>query len=88
MAELTLTLTLEWSVALSNRSRETLLQEANTKNQAYQSTCKSMRAFLEKIPSDQIRSSDDLSQIAAKRSSQEVRSSSGHIRVTGPLLVP
>ncbi|TNM86147.1 hypothetical protein fugu_008418 [Takifugu bimaculatus] len=51
--------------------RENLLQEANTKNQVYQSTCKSMQSFLDKIPSDQIQSSDDLSQIAAKQNSQE-----------------
>lgn len=63
-------------VVLSNCFRENLLQEANTKNQAYQSTYRSMQSFLDKLPTDQIQSSDDLSQIAAKQSSQEVRVSS------------
>lgn len=53
--------------------RESILQEANSKNQVYQSTHKSLQSFLEKIPTEQINSSDDLSQVSAKQSSQEVR---------------
>lgn len=52
--------------------RENILQEAGAKNQAYQSTYKSMQSFLDKLPAEQIHSSDDLAQVAAKQSSQEV----------------
>lgn len=53
--------------------RENILQEANTKNQVYQSTYRSMQSFLDKLPAEQISSSDDLAQVAAKQNSQEVR---------------
>lgn len=59
--------------------REKILQEANTKNQVYQSTSKSMQSFLNKLAAEQISSSDDLAQVAAKQNSQEVR------RVSRPL---
>lgn len=44
-----------------------------------------MQTFLEKIPSEQIRSSDDLSQITAKQTSQEVRMMEGALL---PLMPP
>lgn len=61
-------------------SRETILQEANNKNQMYQSSYKSMQSFLDKLPAEQINGSDDLAQVAAKQNSQEVRT-----LVTAPL---
>lgn len=54
-------------------SRESILQEANTKDQVYHSSCKSIQSFLDKLPTEQINSSDDLAQVAAKQNSQEVR---------------
>ncbi len=56
-----------------NFPRENILQEAATKNQEFQSTSKSLNSFLDKLPKNQINYNDDLSQIAAKQSSQEVR---------------
>lgn len=53
--------------------RETILQEANNKNQVYQSSYRSLQSFLDKLPAEQINSSDDLAQVAAKQNSQEVR---------------
>lgn len=47
-----------------------------------------MQTFLEKIPSDPINSSDDLSQIAARQNSQEVRRSPGHSRAFTGLVPP
>lgn len=61
-----------------NSLRENILQEAATKNQEFQSTSKSLNSFLEKLPTNQINYSDDLSQIAAKQSSQEVRRTPDH----------
>lgn len=57
---------------LINSLRENILQEATTKNQEFQSTCKSMNSFLENLPTNTIYSNDDLSQVAAKQSSQDV----------------
>ncbi|KAM6939974.1 envoplakin a [Xenentodon cancila] len=59
------------NVANQLKERENILQEASTKNQEFQSTCKSLNSFLDKLPTDQIQSSDDLSQVAEKRSSLE-----------------
>ncbi|CAG10776.1 unnamed protein product, partial [Tetraodon nigroviridis] len=59
------------NVANQLNQRENILQEAGAKNQAYQSTYKSMQSFLDKLPAEQIHSSDDLAQVAAKQSSQE-----------------
>ncbi|XP_076027242.1 envoplakin a [Genypterus blacodes] len=53
------------------KERENILQEAGVKNQAFQSSAKSMNSFLDNLPDNVIRSSDDLSQVAAKRISQE-----------------
>uniref|UniRef100_A0A667ZXF4 Envoplakin a n=1 Tax=Myripristis murdjan TaxID=586833 RepID=A0A667ZXF4_9TELE len=55
------------------KERENILQEAATKNQEFQSTSKSLNAFLDNLPKNQINPSDDLSQLSAKQSSQEVR---------------
>lgn len=55
-----------------NSLRERILQEAATKNQEFQSTSKSVNSFLENLPTNTIYSTDDLSQVAAKKSSQEV----------------
>lgn len=46
----------------------------------YQSSYKSMQSFLDNLPAEQINSSDDLAQVAAKQNSQEVRT-----LVTAPL---
>uniref|UniRef100_A0A3Q3WRL3 Uncharacterized protein n=1 Tax=Mola mola TaxID=94237 RepID=A0A3Q3WRL3_MOLML len=51
--------------------REKILQEATAKNQEFQNTCKSINSFLENLPTDQINSHDDMSQVAYKQSSQE-----------------
>lgn len=64
--------------------RETILQEASNKNQVYQSSYKSLQSFLDKLPAEQISSSDDLAQIAAKQNSQEVRTFSC-LCLTAPL---
>uniref|UniRef100_A0A668AQN9 Envoplakin a n=1 Tax=Myripristis murdjan TaxID=586833 RepID=A0A668AQN9_9TELE len=53
------------------KERENILQEAATKNQEFQSTSKSLNAFLDNLPKNQINPSDDLSQLSAKQSSQE-----------------
>lgn len=55
-----------------NSLRERILQEAATKNQEFQSTSKSVNSFLENLPTNTIYSTDDLSQVATKKSSQEV----------------
>ncbi|XP_076585532.1 envoplakin a [Chaetodon auriga] len=59
------------NVANQLKERENILQEAATKNQEFQSTCKSLNSFLNSVPTNQINSNDDLSQVAAKQSSQE-----------------
>uniref|UniRef100_A0A7N6F839 Envoplakin a n=1 Tax=Anabas testudineus TaxID=64144 RepID=A0A7N6F839_ANATE len=53
------------------QERENILQETANKNQEFQSTCKSLNSFLDNLPTNQINNNDDLSQIAAKQSSQE-----------------
>ncbi|XP_040891629.1 envoplakin a [Toxotes jaculatrix] len=53
------------------KERESLLQDAATKNQEFQSTCKSLNSFLDNLPTNQINYNDDLSQVTAKQSSQE-----------------
>lgn len=53
--------------------RENILQEATTKNQEFQSISKSMNSFLENLPTNKIYSNDDLSQVTAKQSAEEVR---------------
>ncbi|KAI3353015.1 hypothetical protein L3Q82_019597, partial [Scortum barcoo] len=59
------------NVANQLKERENIVQEAATKNQEFQSTSKSLNSFLDKLPKNQISYNDDLSQIAAKQSSQE-----------------
>lgn len=56
-----------------NSLRENILQKAATKNQEFQSIRKSTNSYLENLPTNQINLDDDLSQIAAKQSSQQVR---------------
>uniref|UniRef100_A0A3Q3F1P3 Envoplakin a n=1 Tax=Labrus bergylta TaxID=56723 RepID=A0A3Q3F1P3_9LABR len=59
------------NVANQLKERENILQDAAGKNQEFQSTSKSLKSFLDNLPKDQINPNDDLSQIAAKQSSQE-----------------
>ncbi|KAM3624301.1 uncharacterized protein V6R79_021794 [Siganus canaliculatus] len=59
------------NVANQLNHRENILQDAATKHQEFQGTCKSLNTFLENLPTNQINDTDDLSQIAAKQSSQE-----------------
>ncbi|XP_044046418.1 envoplakin a [Siniperca chuatsi] len=59
------------NVANQLNERENILQEAAIKNQEFQSTHKSLNSFLDNLPTTQINYNDDLSQIAAKQSSQE-----------------
>lgn len=53
--------------------RENILQEAGTKNQEFQSTSRSLKSFLDNLPQNQVNPNEDLSQITARQSSQEVR---------------
>lgn len=55
--------------------RESILQEAASKNQEFQATSRSLSSFLNSLPTNQISYNDDVSQVAAKQSSQDVRSS-------------
>ncbi|XP_072239613.1 envoplakin a [Leuresthes tenuis] len=59
------------NVANQLKERENILQDASTKNQEFQSTCKSLNSFLDNLPTNQINSNDDLSQVIAKQTSQE-----------------
>uniref|UniRef100_A0A8C9XJV5 Envoplakin a n=1 Tax=Sander lucioperca TaxID=283035 RepID=A0A8C9XJV5_SANLU len=61
------------NVANQLKERENILQEAATKNQEFQSTSKSLKSFLDNLPQNQINFKDDLSQVTARQSSQEVR---------------
>uniref|UniRef100_A0A8C4HZ89 Envoplakin a n=1 Tax=Dicentrarchus labrax TaxID=13489 RepID=A0A8C4HZ89_DICLA len=70
------------NVANQLKERENILQEAGTKNQEFQSTSKSLNSFLDNLPTNQINYNDDLSQITAKQSSQEVRLSGDHTEVS------
>uniref|UniRef100_A0A8C5GYT5 SH3 domain-containing protein n=1 Tax=Gouania willdenowi TaxID=441366 RepID=A0A8C5GYT5_GOUWI len=60
------------NVANQVKERESLLQEAASKNQEFQNTTKGLKSFLNNLPKNQINSTDDLSEIASKQSSQEV----------------
>jgi len=53
--------------------RESILQEAASKNQDFQSTSHSLKSFLDNLPQNTINLNDDLSQVTAKEKSQEVR---------------
>uniref|UniRef100_A0A8D3B614 Envoplakin a n=1 Tax=Scophthalmus maximus TaxID=52904 RepID=A0A8D3B614_SCOMX len=66
------------NVANQQKERENILQEAATKNQEFQSTSKSLKSFLDNVPTNQINYNDDLSQVTAKQTSQEVRRSLSH----------
>uniref|UniRef100_A0A8C5GX50 SH3 domain-containing protein n=1 Tax=Gouania willdenowi TaxID=441366 RepID=A0A8C5GX50_GOUWI len=59
------------NVANQVKERESLLQEAASKNQEFQNTTKGLKSFLNNLPKNQINSTDDLSEIASKQSSQE-----------------
>uniref|UniRef100_A0AAX7V2A8 Desmoplakin SH3 domain-containing protein n=1 Tax=Astatotilapia calliptera TaxID=8154 RepID=A0AAX7V2A8_ASTCA len=59
------------NVANQLKERESTLLETAGKNQEFQSTCKSLNSFLDNLPTNKISPNDDLSQIAAKKSSQE-----------------
>lgn len=59
------------NVANQLKERENILQEAGTKNQEFQTTCKSLNSFLDNLPTNQLRPTDDLSQISVKQRSQE-----------------
>uniref|UniRef100_A0A7N6AZ93 Desmoplakin SH3 domain-containing protein n=1 Tax=Anabas testudineus TaxID=64144 RepID=A0A7N6AZ93_ANATE len=64
------------------QERENILQETANKNQEFQSTCKSLNSFLDNLPTNQINNNDDLSQIAAKQSSQEVQLSPDYAKLS------
>ncbi|MEQ2267585.1 hypothetical protein XENORESO_007860, partial [Xenotaenia resolanae] len=53
------------------KERENVLQEASAKHKDFQSTCQSLNSFLDNLPTKQINSKDDLSQVTAKQSSQK-----------------
>uniref|UniRef100_A0A3B5B1W9 Envoplakin n=1 Tax=Stegastes partitus TaxID=144197 RepID=A0A3B5B1W9_9TELE len=59
------------NVANQLKERENILQESAAKNQEFQSANKSLNSFLNNLPTNQINPNDDVSQIAAKQSSQE-----------------
>uniref|UniRef100_A0A3Q2D307 Envoplakin a n=1 Tax=Cyprinodon variegatus TaxID=28743 RepID=A0A3Q2D307_CYPVA len=50
---------------------ENVLQEASAKHQDFQNTCQSMNSFLDNLPKNQIKPSDDLSEVSAKKNSQQ-----------------
>uniref|UniRef100_A0A8C5BKV9 Envoplakin a n=1 Tax=Gadus morhua TaxID=8049 RepID=A0A8C5BKV9_GADMO len=58
---------------LSNqlKERENLLQEVSTKNQEFQATSKSLNSFLDNMPVDQLKPTDDQAQLNAKEASQK-----------------
>ncbi|KAJ8363564.1 hypothetical protein SKAU_G00123950 [Synaphobranchus kaupii] len=53
------------------QKRENLLQEAASKNQAFQSTSQSLSSFLKNLPDNKINPSDSLSQVNTKQNSQK-----------------
>ncbi|TNN69510.1 Envoplakin [Liparis tanakae] len=53
------------------KERESILQEAASKNQDFQSTSHSLKSFLDNLPQNTINPNDDLSQVTAKEVSQE-----------------
>ncbi|KAM9770016.1 envoplakin a [Menidia menidia] len=59
------------NIANQLKERDHILQDTSTKNQEFQSTCKSLNSFLDNLPTNQINSSDDLSQVSSKQNSQE-----------------
>ncbi|XP_014844554.1 PREDICTED: envoplakin [Poecilia mexicana] len=59
------------NVANQLKERENVLQEASVKHKDFQNTCQSLNSFLDNLPTNQTNSSDDLSQLTAKQSSQK-----------------
>ncbi|XP_032418397.1 envoplakin a [Xiphophorus hellerii] len=59
------------NVANQLKERENVLQEASAKHKDFQNTCQSLNSFLDNLPTNQTNSSDDLSQLTAKQSSQK-----------------
>uniref|UniRef100_A0A3Q2UF83 Envoplakin a n=1 Tax=Fundulus heteroclitus TaxID=8078 RepID=A0A3Q2UF83_FUNHE len=59
------------NVANQLKERENVLQEASATHKDFQNTCQSLNSFLDNLPTNQINSKDDLSQITAKQSSQK-----------------
>ncbi|XP_008315291.1 envoplakin a [Cynoglossus semilaevis] len=59
------------NVANQLKERESILQEAASKNQEFQATSRSLSSFLNSLPTNQISYNDDVSQVAAKQSSQD-----------------
>ncbi|XP_015254605.1 PREDICTED: envoplakin-like [Cyprinodon variegatus] len=59
------------NVANQLKERENVLQEASAKHQDFQNTCQSMNSFLDNLPKNQIKPSDDLSEVSAKKNSQQ-----------------
>ncbi|XP_038133966.1 envoplakin a [Cyprinodon tularosa] len=59
------------NVANQLKERENVLQEASAKHQDFQNTCQSMNSFLDNLPKNQIKPSDDLSEVSAKQNSQK-----------------
>ncbi|KAM4595525.1 envoplakin a [Fundulus diaphanus] len=59
------------NVANQLKERENVLQEASATHKDFQNTCQSLNSFLDNLPTNQINSKDDLSQVTAKQSSQK-----------------
>lgn len=78
---------MEFRLILFNSLREKILQEATAKNQEFQNTCKSLDSFLENLPTDEINSNDDMSQVSKKQSSQEVRLSTSQSTMKTKILL-
>ncbi|XP_015254606.1 PREDICTED: envoplakin-like [Cyprinodon variegatus] len=53
------------------KERENILQEASSKYQEFQSLCKYLHSSLDNLPTNNINTSDGVSQVTAKQSSQE-----------------
>ncbi|XP_056136215.1 envoplakin a [Lampris incognitus] len=53
------------------KESENLLQDAASKNQEFQNTCKSLNSFLDNLPKNQISPNDDIAKVNAKQTSQE-----------------
>ncbi|KAB5584462.1 hypothetical protein PHYPO_G00107800 [Pangasianodon hypophthalmus] len=51
--------------------RESLLQGASTKNNDFQNATQSLDTFLDNLPNNKVRPSDDIAEVSAKQSSQE-----------------
>lgn len=52
--------------------RESLLQGASTKNNDFQNATQSLDTFLDNLQNNKVRPSDDIAQVKAKQTSQEV----------------